>query len=242
MSDDEDIIDAEIVEDPPRDAGPFRTAAPGAIPNADYPPPPPPRVPQLGDVWKNENGIMLRVLGAANEVGLHRVLDMRTSATLFADLTKCELVEASPLDGPELEPDSYEIEIVSVSWSQDHTQAYIEFDAHGAPNMSFSTVRVPRLTATVSMRADPNRQLGAGEYTGGTALAAHGAPKGYGGDLGIIPEPEGAPEMPSDEAIAAACRTVLRRHVEKALDENRRAGMRKATQESLIGRKLTLKI
>jgi hypothetical protein len=226
------------------------------------------REPQHNEIWLGAGGVRLRIIERVFERTEPAKIYFRcevmngTKATLLADYYAITFAEAAPgaetqmvdadiQGGPYRTPaarradgEQYELIIHDIAWSVDHTQCTVEFEAVGAPNFSYTNGRNPWLKATVSMRADVNRQLSAGRS--GSALAARdprmpdpttvatfGVPDS---------EPQGAPEMPDDAKIKEACRRVLQIHIEAALDERRRVEMRADARDALIGSRFKVNV
>jgi hypothetical protein len=228
------------------------------------------REPQHNEIWLGAGGVRLRIIERVIERTEPAKIYFRcevmngTKATLVADYfaitfaeeapgAETQVVDADIQGGPYRTPaarraDSgqYELIIHDIAWSVDHTQCTVEFEAVGAPNYSYTNGRNPWLKATVDMRADVSRQLGSGARRAGTALAARDprAPDQQTVAVFGLPdsEPQGAPEMPDDAKIKEACRKVLQRHIEDALDERRRVEMRADARDALIGSRFKVNI
>lgn len=149
-------------------------------------------------------------------------------------------VAAAPIE------DEYEIEILDIEWSPDHSQQYVEFKAHGAPVFSYSAVKDgPILRATVNLTIDTSMRLTAGASSSGSALVKSDAAsfaQTFGSPLGSdFTRAEGVPQGATETQVVAACRDALRRHIVEALEENERASFRKDEQKSLVGKRIKVR-
>ncbi len=137
----------------------------------------------------------------------------------------------------------YELEVLSVAWSQDHTQQTIEFKVHGAPVYSYSAVKDgPILRAVVKLQVDTSKRLASGT---GSALAKTDSAafaQTFGSPMGSdYTEAEGVPREPTREQVLDACRGALRRHLVDVREENARAGVRERQTESLVGQRMKVR-
>lgn len=145
----------------------------------------------------------------------------------------------------ESEPgNEYELEILDIEWSPDHSQQYVEFKAHGAPVFSYSAVKDgPILRATVNLVIDTSMRLTAGapKKTGSALVRSDAAAAAqiFASPLGSdMTRAEGVPQGATRAQVIAACRAALKRHLVEVKEENARAGYRKEEQASLIGQRI----
>jgi len=166
------------------------------------------------------------------------ILRLRSAAFIRAQPEKA-IGYREPAKQREPEPDSYEIEVLDLAWSPDHSQQTVEFRAIGAPNYSYSKVKDPILRAVVSLTVDTSKRLASGTGSALVRSDAAAAAQVFASPLGSdYTQAEGVPQEVPRERIVEACRAALRRHIAAALEENERASFRAKEQTSLIGQRI----
>ncbi len=140
----------------------------------------------------------------------------------------------------EVPGESYEIEILELAWSPDHSQQVIEFKAWNAPVFTYSAVKDgPILRAVVNLEVDVSKRLSSGTGSALVKSDAAAAAQVFASPLGSdMTRPEGVPQGATREQVIEACRGALRRHLVDVREENARAKFRETEQTSLIGQRI----
>ncbi len=147
------------------------------------------------------------------------------------DVIDAEIEE--PLD------ETYELEILEVVWSPDHSQQTVEFRALGAPNYSYSKVKDPVLRAVVNLTIDHTRRLASSTGSALVRSDAAAAAQVFASPLGSdMTTAEGVPQEATREQVIEACRGALRRHLVDVREENERAAVRDRQTTSLVGQRI----